>query len=123
MASEMTTASHHGQPHLDRQNTRAGADERGDGSDREVDVPRDDDHHHADGQDEDVAVLHDEVGDVLRAQQDAVREDREQRDDRDQRDEDAVLAQVREDMAEPVRELVLGRVDVRSDGGAGIGIV
>ena len=75
------------------------------------------------GQNEDVAVLHNEVGDVLRAEQDAVREHREQRDDRDQGDEDAVLAQVREDMAEPVRELVLRRIDGRSDGGAGIGIV
>ena len=50
-----------------------GSDERRDGADREVDVPRDDDHHHADGENEDVAVLHDEVRDVLRAQQDAVR--------------------------------------------------
>ena len=70
-----------------------GADEAGDGADGEVDVAGDDDHHHADGQDQDVAVLDHQVGDVLRLQQDAVGEDLEEQDDQDQGDEDANLAE------------------------------
>ena len=106
-----------GQAPGDGEDARARADEGRDRADRQVDVAGDDDHHHADREDEDVPVLHDEVGDVLRAQDDAVREEREQRDDGDQRDEDAVLAEVGQHVADPVREFVLGRVDVRADGG------
>ncbi|MEI2827269.1 MAG: hypothetical protein V9F04_13390 [Dermatophilaceae bacterium] len=41
-------------------------DEGHDGADRQVDVTGDDDHHHADGQDQDVGVLLDQAGDVVR---------------------------------------------------------
>ena len=122
MSSESTTDEPPGQAPVDGEHAGARPDECRDRADRQVDVARDDDHHHADRENQDVPVLHDEVRDVLRAQQDAVGQHREQRDDRDQRDEDAVLAEVGQDMAEPVRELVLGRVDVGADGGAGVGL-
>jgi hypothetical protein len=56
-------------------------------------VAGDDDHHHAYGQNQDVAVLDHQVGDVLRLQEDAVGQDLEQDDDQDQGDEDADLAE------------------------------
>ena len=77
----------------------------------------DDDHHHADREDEDVAVLNDQVRDVLGPQQDAVRRDREEHDHRDEGDEDAVLTEVGQDVAEPAGESVVGRVGQLSAGG------
>ncbi|BCW52162.1 hypothetical protein StoSoilB13_45040 (plasmid) [Arthrobacter sp. StoSoilB13] len=53
----------------------------------------DDDHHHANGEDQDVAVLDHQVADVLRFKQDAVRQDLEEDNDQDQGDEDANLAE------------------------------
>jgi hypothetical protein len=55
------------------------ADETGDRSDGQIDVACDDHHHHADGEDEDVAVLDHQVGDVLGLQQNAVGQSREGR--------------------------------------------
>jgi hypothetical protein len=69
------------------------ADETGDRSDGQIDVACDDHHHHADGEDEDVAVLDHQVGDVLGLQQNAVGQDLEQQDDQDQGDKDANLAE------------------------------
>ena len=71
-----------------------GADEAGDRAHGQVDVAGDDDDDHADGQDQDVAVLLNDVGDVQRLQQDAAGPDLEQDDDHGQGDEDAVLAEV-----------------------------
>ncbi len=104
--------------HVHREDSGDRPDERGDRSDRQVDVTGDDDEHHADREDQDVAVLNDQVRDVLRAQQDRVararvdREDREQHEHRDQRDEDAVLADVGEDVSDRRVRAVLGRADV-----------
>jgi hypothetical protein len=87
-------------------------------------MARDDHHHHADRENEDVSVLHDEVRDVLRTQQDSLGQDREQHDHREQRDEDAVLAEIGQHVRQPRREPVLDGVDVGADrGGFGLGRV
>ena len=86
-------ASHQAQPQWTIMTPADGADEAGDRTDGQVDVAGDDDHHHADGQDQDVAVLDHQVGDVLRLQQDPVGQDLEQQDDQDQGDKDANLAE------------------------------
>ena len=70
-----------------------GADESGDRTDGQVDVAGNDHHDHADRQNQDVAVLDHEVGDVLRLEQDSVGQDLEQQDDQDQGDEDANLTE------------------------------
>jgi hypothetical protein len=70
------------------------AHERRQRADRQIDVARDDHHHHADGEDQDVAVLQHQVGDVARQQQVAVGEHREQRHDQAERDQHAVLPHV-----------------------------
>jgi hypothetical protein len=57
-------------------------------------VPSDDDDHHADREDQDVGVLHDDVRDVLRRQEDAVGQEVEQDDDGDERQVDTALAKV-----------------------------
>jgi hypothetical protein len=57
-------------------------------------VTGDDHHHHADGQDQDVAVLDDQVRDVDRRERDAVGRDLEEQHDHDQRDEEADLAEL-----------------------------
>jgi hypothetical protein len=56
-------------------------------------VAGDDHHDHSDCQNQDVAVLDHQVGDVLGLQQDSIREDLEQQDDQDQGDKDANLAE------------------------------
>ena len=78
---------------VDHQHRRDGAGDGDDRAGRQVDVAGDDHHHHADGQDQDIAVLDHQVGDVLRLQQDPVRQDLEQQDDQDQGDKDANLAE------------------------------
>ena len=59
-------------------------------------------HHHADRQNQDVPVLNDQVGNVLRVQQDPVGEKREQHNHRDEGEENAVLAEVANDVANGV---------------------
>ncbi len=79
---------------LDHHHRGGRSDEGGQRADREVDVPGDDDDHHADRQDEDVAVLLDQVGDVEWLEQDAVGPDLEQQHDQREGDQHAVLAYV-----------------------------
>jgi hypothetical protein len=71
-----------------------GARERDDRADRQVDVAGDDDHDHADREDQDVAVLHDQVRHVDRCERDAAGRRLEEQDDHDQRDEQADLTQL-----------------------------
>ena len=71
-----------------------GADERGHRADRQVDVAGHDHDHHADGEDQDLGVLDDQVGDVDRLEQHAVGRDLEEDDDRREGDDHAVLADV-----------------------------
>ena len=51
----------------------------------------DDDNHHADGQNQDVAVLHHQVRNVLRGENRALGEHREQGEDRQEGNEDPTL--------------------------------
>ncbi|MMZ66321.1 hypothetical protein D1872_288080 [compost metagenome] len=60
--------------HIDHHNGGQGADKGGDGADRQVDMPGNDHQHHPDRQDEDIAVLQDQVGDVQRLQQNPIRQ-------------------------------------------------
>jgi hypothetical protein len=85
---------HPGDVVLGHQDRGHRAGERGDGPDRQVDVPRDDDDHHADRQDQDRGVLGEQVGEVQGPQQDAVGGDLEEHHDGHQRDDHAVLADV-----------------------------
>lgn len=70
------------------------ADEGDERSDRQVDVPRDDHDHHADREDEDVAVLLHQAGDVAGPQQDVVGPDLEDDDDQGERDQHSVLPHI-----------------------------
>ncbi len=70
------------------------ADERGDRPDREVDVPRHDHDHHADGQDQDLGVLDHQVGDVERLEQHALGGDLEEDDEHREGDDHPVLPDV-----------------------------
>ncbi len=70
------------------------AHERRQRAHRQVDVAGDDDEHHADREDQDVAVLQHQVGDVARQQQVAVGPHREQHHDQAEGHQHAVLAHV-----------------------------
>src|SRR5690606_6837030 len=95
---------------LDRQDRGDGTGEGDDRADREVDVAGHDDHHHADGEDEDVGVLQDQVRHVVRREQRAAGEDGEERDDEDERDVDAALTQVARQELDEVRRAGHGLV-------------
>ena len=68
----------------DHEHRRRPADEADDRPDRQVDVEGDDDQQHAEGHDDHVAVLQDQVGQVQRLQQRAVGHDLEEGHDRHQ---------------------------------------
>ncbi len=68
------------------------ADDRRDRTDGQVDVAGDDDHDHAERQDQDVRVLQEQVDHVGGLEDQALRRDREEDQDRDERDDHAVLA-------------------------------
>src|SRR6185312_6935130 len=70
------------------------AAEGGNRTDREVDVAGDDEHHHADREDQDVGVLADQVDQVTGVQGEAVGQRLEEHDDDDQAEQDAELAEV-----------------------------
>jgi hypothetical protein len=70
-------------------------------------------------QDQDVPVLNDEVGDVLGAKQDAIGEDGEQHHNNNEGDEDAVFAEVGDDVAERRTNLAGGRWPNRLGGTGG----
>jgi len=57
-------------------------------------VARDDEHHHADGEDQDVGVLTDQVDEVARRQCQPPGPDLEEKDDQDQGCEDRELPEV-----------------------------
>ncbi|MPM25764.1 hypothetical protein SDC9_72264 [bioreactor metagenome] len=78
---------HHGGGH--------GADKGRHGTHREVDVPREDAQEHADGEDENIAVLLDDVGDVQGPEQHALSQVLEKNNDEDERHHHGVLADVR----------------------------
>ena len=80
-------------PFLHRQCERR-SDERTDRAHRQVDVAGDDDHHHADGEDQDVAVLDQQKGDVAGLDEQTVGQPGEQDHQQQQGDHHAVLAQV-----------------------------
>ena len=80
-------------------------------------MPGDDDQDHPDGEDQDVGVLDDDVGDVLRLQQRAVREHREQHHDQGERDVDAALAGVER---QPPRRLPRSIGGTLLSGGVGL---
>jgi len=79
-------------------------------------VAGDDDHHHADGEDEDVAVLDQKGRHVARLEEQPIREDLEQQDQCGERDHHAVLTEV---TAEGLGDLRPGRLwrRVGSDSG------
>jgi hypothetical protein len=77
-------------------------------ADRQVDVTGDDHHHHADGQDEDVAVLHEQRRDVAWLEEEPVGQDLEHRHEQQESDHHAVLADVATE----------GVPDVADDGGS-----
>lgn len=91
---------------LDHHDRGGRGDECGQRADGQVDVPGDDDDHHADGENQDVAVLKDEVGDVVRLEQDSVGPYLEEDDDQPEGDEHPVLAHV---AAGRVQEEAAGR--------------
>ena len=73
---------------------RHGPEEPGEEPDGKVDVPDDDDQRHAHGKHCDVSRLVQEVADVARGDEQAVRQDREDREDDDQGDVHPVAADV-----------------------------
>ena len=77
-ARQRTTASEPGDVVLGHHDRADRADEGGHRPDGQVDVAGHDDDHHADGQDQDLGVLDDQVGDVERLEQHAVGRDLEQ---------------------------------------------
>ena len=81
------------------------ADESGNGSDRQVDVAGDDHHDHADGEDEDIGVLADQVDQVAGRQRQSVGQVLEEQNDGDQAEEDAELPQVRAAAAEDLLQI------------------
>ena len=79
------------QAHIDDEDTRQRTGEPDHRADGQVDVTGDDDDHHADGQNEDVAVLHHQVGDVLWGENGALGEHGKQRENGQERDENPAL--------------------------------
>ena len=79
---------------LGHQDRAHGTHERGDRPDGQVDVAGHDHDHHADGQDQDLGVLHHQVGDVDGLEQHPVGGDLEEDDDRREGDDHAVLPDV-----------------------------
>ena len=85
-----------------------GADEGHHRTHGQINMPGNNHHHHTDRQDQDVAVLDDEVGDVDRAQRDAVRRDLEKQHDHDQGTEQANLAKLAGEVAQYLARLADG---------------
>ena len=77
----------------DHEHRRRPADEADDRPDRQVDVEGDDDQQHAEGHDDHVAVLQDQVRQVQRRERNAAGEEVEERHDHQQRQQQTVVAQ------------------------------
>ena len=80
---------------VDHQRAGDGADEADRRADREIDVAADDDQQHPQRHDDDVGILHHQIGDVDRRDGGVILGDEiEEPDDQQQRDQQAVVAQV-----------------------------
>ena len=81
------------QVETDHERRRRPADEADDRPDRQVDVEADDDQQHAEGHDDHVAVLQDQVGQVQRRERNAAGDEVEEPHDDQQRQQQTVVAQ------------------------------
>ena len=100
---------------VDHQRAGDRADEADRRADRQIDVAADDDQQHAQRHDDDVGVLHHQIGDVDRRDRGVILGDEiEEADDQQQRHEQAVVAQI---VPPQLRPHLLGGGGGRGDGG------